>query len=156
MKFLDARRGRQRSPGQIDPKTDCLYRIHGYPTVMDTYSTYVVWNLIDSNDATMWVSNSWAAAYPWCKLDVGSPKFITKSRLFQPSGDGRATQYKIEASNDDSTYDLIYTSPSGIATEEHIAYFPLLKYRYWRWTALAINHIYGWSLYSAELFGPTA
>lgn len=155
MRFLDGQRNRLRSVKQADDRADCFYRIHGYPTVINSYTTYLPIALIDTNDATPWVSTTKLNATPWCKLDLGSPKIITKMRIYEGTGTDRATQYKLEASNDDASYYIVHTSAAALVGGEYLVYIPCLKYRYWKWTALAGNASFGWTLYSAELWGPT-
>ncbi len=155
MRFLDPRHGRPRSAEVIDRKLDALVRIHGYPpTVKDTYSTYVAANLIDSNDATQWVSSTKLNTSPWIKLNLGSPKIISRIRLVEPVALSFATQYKVECSNDDAAYYLAFTSAAGRAGGTTFIYLPFLRYQYWKMTALAGNASYGWGVYSYELFGP--
>lgn len=157
MRFLDVQRNRLRSVKQADDKSDCLYRIHGYPTVLNTYLTYGPLGVMDTDDGTFWLSSSMVNQSPWIELDLGAPKIIIKTRYRDdPGGASRATQFKIEASNDNANWYLVHTTAAGLAGGEYLFYVPGLKYRYWRWTALAGSGASGWAVWSLELFGPIA
>jgi len=151
MRFPNVKRGRPRDTGIIDERLNPV-RIHGYPTVIDTYSSYVPIRLIDTNDTTQWISNS-KMPNVWCKLDLGSAKVITKARLYQNTAVSVATQYKIESSDDDSTWTLQHTSAAGLGVGEYIVYIPYFRARYWRWWCLAGSASYGWDVMSIELWG---
>lgn len=149
---LDVRRDRRRYPGIIDDKLSVLNRIHGAPSAQDYYASYFWFYLADSNDGTIWVSNTIMPNNPWCVLDLGVPRTVCKVRIYQSAGVDRATQFKVEVAQDLVNWYLVHTTAGGLAGGEYIFYVPLLRYRYWKATALAGGN-YGWNVASFELFG---
>ena len=154
MNYIGARRDRNRWPGVIDQKNYAFNRAHGYPFVIDTYSTNYPVYLIDSNDGTFWTSASWMASKPWCALDLYYPRPIAKLRILQGSTE-IATQFKISVKDDYlGSWIDVHTTPAGLTGGEYLWYPPLLTYRFWMATVVAASWVYGWNVYAFELWGP--
>jgi NedA-like, galactose-binding domain/Glycosyl hydrolases family 16 len=109
-------------------------------------------NAVDGNAATRWSS---AYSDPqWIAVDLGSAQTVTSVRLRWEAAFGRS--YRIQTSNDNSTWADRYTTTTGAGGTETIA-VPATSARYVRLYGTQRGTAYGYSLWEFEVYvGGTA
>jgi len=108
----------------------------------------------DGNTATSWSSvvTNTAANSQWISVDLGSSYEIVKVRLNWKE-DSYAKYYKIQVSNDNTTWIDVYTTISGDGEVDEIR-LPSVKARYVRMSAsLKGNPSTAYSLYDFNVYG---
>jgi hypothetical protein len=110
-------------------------------------------DVIDANDGTYWAGASNPVADDWIKLYLRNPYGIDKIRFFQYPYNGAwgATQFRIQISNDNSTWVTIKTIYP--ASDDLWIYLDALTYsKYWRFYAVT-GGANSWNIYTIELWG---
>lgn len=124
-------------------------------SVSDVWSNYIPAYAIDSNDLSAWSSYTHHGNSPWIKIDLGSSRTVSSYRMLQVFDLSQSTQYKIETSDDNSTWTLAYTRNVSQADETVMLDTPITA-RYWRFTSIVGWTGSGWGIYSLELRSATS
>lgn len=105
---------------------------------------------VDGNPTTRWAS---AASDPqWIYVDLGSTQSIAQVRLSWEAAFGSA--YRIEVSNDASTWTSVYSRANGGGGKEILSFAPVAA-RYVRMYGTQRGTWWGYSLYDFEVYsGP--
>ena len=123
---------------------------HGRPATAS--STQFLTNLtpdkaVDANSSTRWGSSF--SDNQWIKVDLGSVQTVARVILRWESAYGRS--YRIEVSNDNSTWRTVWSTTTGNGGTDNAA-FAATTARYVRMAGVARGTSYGYSLYELEIF----
>jgi hypothetical protein len=105
-------------------------------------------NAVDGNTSTRWSS---AYTDPqWIYVDLGSSKSVSSVKLNWEAAYGKS--YKIQVSNDASTWTDVYSTATGAGGVENIT-FTATNTRYVRMYGTQRATTYGYSLWEYEVYG---
>ena len=97
----------------------------------------------------------WSSAYSdneWIYVDLGSVKHLTGVKLSWEAAFGKS--YKIQVSNDASSWTDVYSTTSGVGGVEQISF--VASGRYVRMLGVQRATTYGYSLWEFEVYGGVA
>ncbi|MBN1796198.1 MAG: discoidin domain-containing protein [Sedimentisphaerales bacterium] len=99
----------------------------------------------DGNFSSRWTASD--SSYPqWWKVDLGSVQSINKACIYWYNSATRSYKYKIETSNDDSTYTTIVDKTGTTETENTVDSFSASA-RYVRVTVTGVTPSGGWAAF---------
>jgi hypothetical protein len=102
---------------------------------------------VDANSTTRWSSSY--NDNNWIKVDLGTAQAIRRVILRWESAYGRA--YRIEVSNDNSTWTTVFSTSTGDGGTDNISFAPATA-RYVRMQGVTRGTSYGYSLWEFEVF----
>jgi hypothetical protein len=112
-------------------------------------SGYVATNAVDGSTATRWASVS-KVDPQWIRVDLGSARSISKVTLVWDLS--CATAYRIETSNDDSTWTQVFATTTGDGGTDDVTLSGSGRYVRMVGTARC-RSTYGYSLQEFQVFG---
>ncbi len=104
-------------------------------------------NAVDGSLTTRWSSAFLDAS--WIEVDLGTPKTIGQVVLNWENAYGKA--YQIQLSNDEQTWNTVYTQTAGVGGVENLT-FPPAAGRYVRMLGVTRATQYGYSLYEFQIY----
>lgn len=122
-------------------------------TAIDYYSSWYPSKLIDGSDATYWGSYTHKPGGVWCKVELDAVKTLASIRLNQFTSVHGATQFKIETSDDDSTWTTRYTSAVSSPVGTTTIVLPFVSAKYIKATCLGGDGGSGWNVYEIDAKG---
>jgi acyl-homoserine lactone acylase PvdQ len=102
---------------------------------------------VDANDSTRWGSSY--NDNNWIKVDMGTPTTMRRVILHWEAAFGRA--YRIEVSNDSSSWTTVFSTSNGDGGTDNITFSPVTA-RYVRMMGVTRGTGYGYSLWEFEAF----
>ena len=133
------------------PHNHALVASGASATAISEYGGNVAGNVIDEDDLTAWAGASNPVADDWIYINLGQVRTIHRFRMYQYpySGAWGATSYKIQGSNDGSSWtDIVTITPA--ADDETIDFVTAQTYQYFRFYALA-GGSNSWQIFTLEL-----
>jgi hypothetical protein len=115
----------------------------------DGGSGYVATNAVDGSAATRWASVS-KVDPQWIRVDLGTTRSLSKVSLVWDLS--CATSYRIETSNDDTTWTSVYSTITGDGGTDEVAVSGSGRYVRMFGTARC-RSTYGYSLQEFQVFG---
>jgi hypothetical protein len=104
-------------------------------------------NVLDGNRSTRWASD-WSDDQ-WIQVDLGSVQQVGRAVLQWESA--YASGYRIDVSNDGTTWRNVFSTSAGDGGEDVVAFAPQ-DARYLRMTGTQRATRYGYSLYELEVY----
>jgi subtilisin-like proprotein convertase family protein len=122
----------------------------GRPAAASTsYSGYPASNATDGNTGSRWSSQF--SDSEWIYVDLGSVSTINRIVLRWETAFGRG--YKLQVSNDASTWSDVYSTTTGDGGVDDITLATAASGRYVRMLGTQRGTIYGYSLWELEVYG---
>ena len=104
-------------------------------------------NAFDGDDDTRWASQ--ASDPQWIEVDLGAPTSFTRIVLSWETA--HAAAYQVQTSDDNSTWQTIYSTTNGVGRNEKIT-FPTATARYVRLNLTQRATGWGYSLYGFDIY----
>jgi len=114
-----------------------------------TYTGFPASNVTDGNTSTRWSSQS--SDSQWIYVDLGSVSMMTRIVLRWEAAYGRG--YKLQVSNDASTWSDVYSTTTGDGGIDDITLSTPASGRYVRMLGTQRATTFGYSLYELEVYG---